>query len=624
MSATVGTNEQSTGAVVGDVIAAAVTGHPSAVGDSGQPWRSRFDTPVWNAVAVVVLALSGVALFWFIHHFAVNIIYYDQWTDINVIDHAHSGTLTFGTLWAQHNENRIFFPNLVVLALGATTHYDVIVEDFIGGVLWCGTAALIIAAHKRRSPGVPLLYYCPVAVVLLSFIPAGDALFGFNLSWFMVTVTLAATLFLLDRPSLTRLVLAGAVLAAVIGSYSSLQGLLIWPTGLVLLVFRHRTRRVVAGWIAAAAVAIVLYFIGFNFAATGGSGSPLAHPLTSLEFFFSLMGNVFGASLNGSPNAVNGGPLALGVVVFLIAGWGVVRTVRSDRPAGRPVGVALICFGVLFALSTTFGRQQFGLPSTSRYSIFTLTIWIGAFLALLGPPAQSTEGALASVMTWLDRVLGVADRHRVGDETPSRSPLPRSAKVTWLAQLVLVILLVVQVGAATGQGLLFARAWHDQELTMADVEANIDRAPNGLILATLGAYPTSFVRPLARFAQAQHLGLYNSGLYAQDRRSGLASSLVTQVLSPANRAVLSGTKVIWSEAYLSDPHDAVEFRVSGNGLHGKIVAHTYKFLFNGWFLAEWNTTNVPDGVYQLRSVVVRPHLTPEYSPPVTIQVDNGH
>ena len=161
-------------------------------------WRAVLD----GLAALVFLAVV-VTAFAFIHRSAVNMVYYDQWSDINIIRHAHSGSLSFGLLWAQHNEDRMLFPNLVVLLLGYTTHFNVVVEDYLNGVLCCATVALVILAHKRRSPGVAWIYYCPVALVVFSFISLGDTLFGFNLSWYLTLFGLAVCLYLADRIVLT-------------------------------------------------------------------------------------------------------------------------------------------------------------------------------------------------------------------------------------------------------------------------------------------------------------------------------------------------------------------------------------------------------------------------------------
>ena len=70
-----------------------------------------------------------VAYFWFVGHYSVNVPVADQWSDINVIAHSYSGTLSLGVLWTQHNDNRILFPNLIVLLLAYTTHFNLIVEN---------------------------------------------------------------------------------------------------------------------------------------------------------------------------------------------------------------------------------------------------------------------------------------------------------------------------------------------------------------------------------------------------------------------------------------------------------------------------------------------------------------
>src|ERR1039457_649896 len=73
------------------------------------------DRWVADVVAIVVFVSVIVVPLWFIHHFAINMIFDDQWNDVEVIRSAGTGTLSLSTLWAQHNENRILFPNLIVL-----------------------------------------------------------------------------------------------------------------------------------------------------------------------------------------------------------------------------------------------------------------------------------------------------------------------------------------------------------------------------------------------------------------------------------------------------------------------------------------------------------------------------
>jgi hypothetical protein len=201
------------------------------------------------ALSWVLLLVPVVAFFWLIHADAVNMLNADQWTDIQLIRHSASGTLSLNTLWAQHNENRIFFQNLITLLLGHTTHFDVIVEDYLSGLMLVGATGLLVWAHRKRSLWSPWIAYAPVIVLMVSLVQWGIVLFGFEIGWSLIMLALAATLYLLDRPVLTTLLLVAAIAAAVVGSFSSLQGLLIWPAGLWLLYQRCRSGSQIATWV---------------------------------------------------------------------------------------------------------------------------------------------------------------------------------------------------------------------------------------------------------------------------------------------------------------------------------------------------------------------------------------
>ena len=182
-----------------------------------------------------------------------------------LIGHAFSGTLHLSTLWSQHNENRIFFPNLIVLALAYTTHFNVVTEEYLSALMLFGATALVICAHKRRSPERRWIWYCPVAFLLLSLAQAGNALWGFQMAWYLVLLMVALALFLLDQEPQRWPVFGCAIAAAVIASFSSLQGLLVWPAGLLLIYLRRRPRHLATAWIGSAVLTGVIYFVGFNF-----------------------------------------------------------------------------------------------------------------------------------------------------------------------------------------------------------------------------------------------------------------------------------------------------------------------------------------------------------------------
>ena len=142
-------------------------GH-GAIASPRSDWRS------WLIPIATLLgfAIPAVSYLWMIHAYGVNVIFADQWDDVALIGHAYSGTLHLSTLWSQHYENRIFFPNLIVLALAYTTHFNVVTEEYLSALMLFGGTALVICAHKRRSPERRWIWYCPVAFLLLSLAQA--------------------------------------------------------------------------------------------------------------------------------------------------------------------------------------------------------------------------------------------------------------------------------------------------------------------------------------------------------------------------------------------------------------------------------------------------------------------
>jgi hypothetical protein len=73
-------------------------------------------------------------------------------------------------------------------------------------------------------PDVPWLCYCPVVILACSLVQCAATLWGFQLAWYLALLALAFVVVFLDRDELGVTTLALAISAAVIGSFSSLQG----------------------------------------------------------------------------------------------------------------------------------------------------------------------------------------------------------------------------------------------------------------------------------------------------------------------------------------------------------------------------------------------------------------
>lgn len=458
---------------------------------------------------VQLLTLLGFGLplvgcVWLLRQYSVNVIFGDQWDDVTVIARSYAHFMDWSSLWAQHNENRIFFPNLIVLALSRVTAFNTQIEEYLSTLMLVVATGLLIWAHRRRSPTTPWLYYCPVPILALSIVQYENILEGFQMAWCLVFLSLAIVIVVIDRAQLTWIALIGAIAAGVIGSFSSLQGLLIWVAGLVLLYHRKRRGSFIAVWLASAAVSIALYFHNLN----TSEGSPshtygLHHPWAAVKFFVFAVGDVLGFNYQrGKPGDV--GVMVFGVVLLALALFTLaLYGVRRDRTGPAPIGVALICTGLLFAVMITEGRSVFGLPAAgqSRYTTFDLLVPVGIFLALLVRPAPARfpdaqrSGAYSDAnhtMPWWRPGPGWVDKRTI--------PVARG---------LLAVLIVLQIGFGLYFGLPRARQLHASSEVAAHVLRNIDHTTDSTVQFPLDPfYPEAFVRQQARIAKKYHLSLF--------------------------------------------------------------------------------------------------------------------
>src|SRR5215471_10201097 len=75
----------------------------------------------------------------------VDVPQYDEWDSVTLFEHLSQGTLTIGLLFKQANEYRQFFPNVIFVALGKLTRWDLRYEMILIFI-----AACLISLNVRR------------------------------------------------------------------------------------------------------------------------------------------------------------------------------------------------------------------------------------------------------------------------------------------------------------------------------------------------------------------------------------------------------------------------------------------------------------------------------------------
>jgi len=576
-------------------------GH-SAIASPRSDWRSWL-IPI---ATLVGFAIPVVSYLWMIHAYGVNVIYADQWDDVALIGHSYSGTLHVSTLWSQHYENRIFFPNLIVLALAYTTHFNVVTEEYLSALMLFGGTALVICAHKRRSPERRWIWYCPVAFLLLSLAQAVNALWGFQMAWYLVLFMTALALFLLDEEPQRWPVVGGAIAAAVVASFSSLQGLLVWPAGLLLIYLRRRSTHFAIAWIGSAVLTGAIYFAGFNFnVSQSGSHDPVA----TFTFFLRVVGDIVGEAPPGVLVTV------FGSVLVVTAIWVLVRFAVRGRTStgGRPFALSLILFGLLFSGLVASGRSGlavYGVDPVNRYTVFAIFVLVGLYLAILDPPVASE---LRSPEHGARSPAGSAGRQRhVSD------PLFTLARVVVGVGIVLTVIL------GSVNGISQAREIRQNRLYLGQVTVRANQYPNTVVNNLDWLETAQSIRRRITIAKDHRLSLFGTGdatRYLSEKALDLYSSpLRAAVTLPRNGSTLHGRQFL--DVAVSTLFDVtkVDYVLSGPGREGTTIATGSRTTY-GW-LGRWNTSTVPDGSYTIEANVSDSGGRTVMTPPVEVRVEN--
>ena len=404
--------------------------------------------PLWCLVLVPVLPLL-----WVVQRHWVDVPYGDQWELPVDFRQIHDEGVDVSELWRQHNEHRILFPRLAMIALAWPTKWDSRIEMALSLLLALGTLALVCLLLRRTFAGWPRPAVVGIATVtaavLFSPMQYENWLWGFQISWFMnvlgvVAATAVLTLWPASRPGLEPVLVAAA--CAVFAQYSLANGTAVWVCLAPLLLLGGRDRRLALVWGAVAAVSTAAYFAGYV--------KPAGHPPTTEILHHPVEGARYACLLLGRTVFENHDVgIAFGALLVVCFTALCLRIGLRRRDLGL-VAAPWICIAIYVlcsALSAAVGRAGFGIEqaASSRYSTISL-LFLLATLVL-------------GTLVLAPRADGAAERAR---------PRVIAAAAPW----------VVVLG-------MFAADYPDQTSRMADLEASREGNRRCMLHATSAKAP---------------------------------------------------------------------------------------------------------------------------------------
>lgn len=334
-----------------------------------------------------LIALPIVSYLAFIIFYGSNVPEGDDYTALTLVRKSFSGTLTFFDVWKNHNGHRMLFPNLLFLLDGSLFRFNLKILMYFG---WLFTTISFVFLYLilRKNGRLSAWEMVPVAFLFFTLSQGGNILWSFQVAWYLILTCLSGMIFLLINIREKTWAFFAAAGLSIIASFSSFQGLFLWPSGLVcLLLLNFRLKRFV-GWILFSCLTVGIYFSGDNAPAfSGHSMFSISRVIQSIYMFFVYIGAIFPMSdfpLHMEINTLLSVLAGIGLALFLLGIYALfyaISAVWQNKEFIAPL--SFLVFVLFFQLALAIGRGNgVGIIGAigGHYTTFSILYLIAIYL----------------------------------------------------------------------------------------------------------------------------------------------------------------------------------------------------------------------------------------------------
>jgi len=374
-------------------------------------------------IAFLIILPALLALF-FIKKYAANVSMWDDLQFVPLFDKLYTGHLSFGDLFAPWGEHRSFFPYLLKLLLGVITHYNTIVECYFSLFLLCLIGCVFFISHIRAfgTAVMALASFIPITWLIFNLGQADNFLWGFQIQFFVLILFFVLAIYLLATSSSLSWRFALSVASGVVCTFSMGNGLLVWPIGLIVMLWIRRSQpkdvrrsylKMTGIWCLIGIVAIMAYFIGYHDPNQHLKMQYLIqHPWPTLQYFLAALGSLTDVGTLSNTPTYQITAVATGLLLFFLYIYTGVTIVRQTK--ARPyaaLSLSLILFTLLSFGLMTVSRSLVGVTDAvaSRHTTMTILGMVGLYMALISSEAKrvNVKPFLLGFLTSLI-ILGIA------------------------------------------------------------------------------------------------------------------------------------------------------------------------------------------------------------------------
>jgi hypothetical protein len=341
---------------------------------------------LWGFLIFLPVALY----FYFLSEYAINI---PKWDDhalkafIVEFENANGLIPKLQTFFKQHNEHRIAFDRfftLIVFWIHGSIEYRWLM--WIGNFTLLGVLFIFYKIFQKQK--LSLAFFVPIPFILFQLQLWENTFWGMAaMQNFGIIFFITALIYLVGSEKRSNFYLA--LLVAFLATYTSGNGVTIFPVCIALLIFQRRFKDVfVFGLISA--ILVFLYFYQYKFPENNPTLDGIGIKKIGIGFLM-FLGSVFDLIPNASQNQkmiILGGALLLLtgsiIAIYLIFNSNLFKKQRNlNHTELFTLGSLMFLIGT--AIVVTFTRISYGEVGllTSRYKIYSILLLITIYIAFI-------------------------------------------------------------------------------------------------------------------------------------------------------------------------------------------------------------------------------------------------
>jgi hypothetical protein len=329
-----------------------------------------------KSIVNIIILLPLILVIFFVYKYGITVPVLDQWELVPLLEKMHNHSLTATDLWAQHNEHRIIFPQIVMLFLARLSNWNIFVELYTNILLSTFIFLFILSILRNTSEVISPWLKIFVSMMIFSMAQYGNWFWGWQIQMFMSVLGSVIAIWAANKWQGKAIGLIVVILAGILSSYSFNSGLLTWPAVLFVFLLQKKWKlKHIIILVLACIVTVLLYYYNYT--------KPVNHP--PVLFFMSnpliytrYVLTYLGASLSRNYYLCP----AVTIISLLLISLAIFNLRQFDRQKLCDLApwLGLALYSCMAACMTGVGRAGMGWQQAlaSRYATISLFLPLSA------------------------------------------------------------------------------------------------------------------------------------------------------------------------------------------------------------------------------------------------------